>query len=321
MNLLKKTGLALLCFIFVSVGCDDKGKTTYIPIGGGGHVVGDMKQIAMSELHFSLVYVPGKKFFTLTDDSGSAEVARGFWIGETEVTYQMWGMVKYWTSGLGYHFANAGTDGDNGSRTDLDPVTTVNWRDCIVWCNAATECYNNANGTSLTCVYTFNNEILRDSRDTNAAACDAAVADPNATGFRLLTGNEWELAARYRNDINNDGDIMDPLEYYPGNYASGSTSDITNTSPTGMMAWYADNSGTATHPVRQKYPNALGLYDMSGNVRELVFDRLPGYTETHHRDCGGDWNQPADFLQVGALNGIIFASEYNFVGFRIGMNE
>lgn len=38
------------------------------------------------------------------------------------------------------------------------------------------------------------------------------------------------------------------------------------------LAWYAANSGGATHPVGQKQPNGFGLYDMSGNVAEWVAD-------------------------------------------------
>ena len=38
------------------------------------------------------------------------------------------------------------------------------------------------------------------------------------------------------------------------------------------VAWYYKNSGARTHPIAQKKPNAWGLYDMSGNVYEGVWD-------------------------------------------------
>ena len=38
------------------------------------------------------------------------------------------------------------------------------------------------------------------------------------------------------------------------------------------VAWYDDNSNGETHPVGQKKENGYGLYDMSGNVSEWVWD-------------------------------------------------
>jgi len=40
----------------------------------------------------------------------------------------------------------------------------------------------------------------------------------------------------------------------------------------GQYAWIGVNSGLKTHPVRQKTPNAWGLYDIHGNVYEWCHD-------------------------------------------------
>ncbi|MDR2051674.1 MAG: formylglycine-generating enzyme family protein [Deltaproteobacteria bacterium] len=70
--------------------------------------------------------------------------------------------------------------------------------------------------------------------------------------FRLPTEAEWEYAARAGSDSSYFfGDSPEDLEQY---------------------AWYKDNSGRRTLPVGRKAPNAWGLYDMYGNVWEMVQD-------------------------------------------------
>ena len=66
--------------------------------------------------------------------------------------------------------------------------------------------------------------------------------------FRLPTEEEWEYAAR--------GGKKSKGYTYAG---SNNIDDV---------AWHYDNSGNGPHPVKQKQPNELGLYDMSGNVAE-----------------------------------------------------
>lgn len=70
--------------------------------------------------------------------------------------------------------------------------------------------------------------------------------------YRLPTEAEWEYAAR------SGKNKQDNL------YAT--------THQLGEVAWYNENSEAKTHPVGEKIPNELGIYDMIGNVREWCSD-------------------------------------------------
>ncbi len=296
---------------------------------------GDMATYTVNSVDFRMAHVPGKSFFIGNFDNPTATVSNAYQIAETEVTYELWSTVYTWATSNGYTFANAGVQGGGSGGTNQHPVIVINWRSTIVWMNALTEYYNAQNGTSLTPVYYADASYttpIRDSRDGvygsslnstagsfdnpyiyAAIAGNTDMANNTADGFRLPTANEWELAARYIDDANGDGDILDAGEYYPGNYASGATADYNDATATGAVAWYISNSSSFTHEVKTKTANALGLYDMSGNVSEWNFD----WSSSFKMLRGGSWLNTAEILQVGLSAYNPPYVEHSFMGFRL----
>lgn len=85
--------------------------------------------------------------------------------------------------------------------------------------------------------------------------------------FALPTEAQWEYAAR-------EGEAVSKNRF------SGSSS-------AGSVSWNVSNSGGKVHPVAEKQPNSLGLYDLSGNVWEFCSDRYGSYTASRQENPAG----------------------------------
>ena len=114
---------------------------------------------------------------------------------------------------------------------------------------------------------------------------------PACQGYRLPTEAEWEYAAR-----------------------AGTRTAFAGSDRLDGVGWYEGNSGDVLHPVGQLAPNPWGLYDMSGNVWEWVWDWYDpatygagsaprkdpvGPAEGRQRvRRGGSWHYSIDFARV-----------------------
>lgn len=107
----------------------------------------------------------------------------------------------------------------------------------------------------------------------DAAAYAKWLSKATGKRYRLPTESEWEYAAR-----------------------SGEKDDIwAGTSDEGQLKDYAVYGTNRTEPVGSKNPNALGLYDMSGNVWEWVED-------CWHKDYQGAPTDGSAWLEAGGGN-------------------
>ena len=127
--------------------------------------------------------------------------------------------------------------------------------------------------------------------------------------YLLPTEAQWEYAAR--------GGNKSKGYKYSGSYAIDA------------VAWYKSNSGSATHWVKEKRANELGLYDMSGNVYEWCSDWYGSYSSSEQSNPagagsgqrrvlrGGSWYHNAGNCRVSDRNNETPSNRFSDVGFRV----
>ncbi|MBR1769811.1 MAG: formylglycine-generating enzyme family protein [Bacteroidales bacterium] len=131
--------------------------------------------------------------------------------------------------------------------------------------------------------------------------------------FRLPTEAEWEFAAR--------GGIKSKGYKYSG---SDNIDEV---------AWYSGNAKDETHPVKQKKPNELGVYDLAGNVWEWCQDRYGNYKEGLQTNPtgsnsglgrvsrGGSWGDGAGYCRLSFRYFNDPDYWYNCLGLRLVLSE
>jgi formylglycine-generating enzyme required for sulfatase activity len=226
-------------------------------------------------------------------------VVADFQMGATEVTWWQYGLYAAAEQGNGVEMPDSpgwGIAGDN-------PVVHVSWYDAVQYANWLNE------KKGMTAYYDVD-KARKDPGNTNEYDDLKWTVRPRGSkGYRLPTEAEWEYAAR------------------GGKQQEWAGTDSEDT--LGDFAWYAANSGSRTRPVRGKRANALGLYDMSGNVWEWCWDWYGDYQEeakdnpvgpsegTFRVLRGGSWFSYAGYCRSALRSGSNPGYRDASIGFRL----
>jgi len=170
------------------------------------------------------------------------------------------------------------------------PVFNVSWIEAVEYCNKLSQ------RDGLTPAYTI----------SGSGGNRTATWNRDANGYRLPTEAEWEYACR----------------------AGTTTAYTTGETISNDTGWYRDNSGGKLHPSGEKPANALGLYDIHGNVLEWCWDWYGEYSMAHQTDPvgaskgsnrvkrGGSWGAAAVYARSAYRN--YNEPDYrNYIGFRL----
>ncbi len=245
-----------------------------------------------------MLWIPGGSFQMGTSDGEADEqpvhhvTLSGFWLGENELSQGLFQAVM----------------GRNPS-TPQDPAMPMNWVswfDAVAFCNALSEL-----------------EHLQPAYEVDGQRVELVEG---ADGYRLPTEAQWEYAALADQDLRFAGiDGTEGLcEFGNVRDAIFCRSSSQQDCPVTCRDGYFRLAPTASFK-----PNSWGLFDMTGNVSEWVWDWFAPYVPVDASDpsgpargvlrCfrGGSWGSPPGGLRLRNRNATDPGDKNDTMGFRL----
>lgn len=194
-------------------------------------------------------------------------ISQAYAIGKYEVTGGEWQKVYDWGIENGYEELASSTA---EYCSNDHPVIMVNWYHMIMWCNAKSEMegfepvyYDNSSGQSVV----YRGPAYSGFYTENGPGSEVIEWDESKNGYRLPVHDEWEYAARGGQSTTNSIYSGSNDIYEVGIFSDNSFGAVCD----GWTGGEAEDDRGAW-PVGSRAPNELGLYDMSGNVWEILWD-------------------------------------------------
>ena len=223
----------------------DSGNYTVVVGNADGNVTSSVAQLVVDTL-MKRVESGTYRINADPDNTGHEVRLSAYLIDMFEVRMSYWEEVYEWATQNGYAFTNPGlnTDPSGVPQSGDHPVHSTSWYDCVKWANARSE----KDGFEP-CYYADENRTtVYRSGEINLTNFHV---DWTASGYRLPTEAEWEVAAR--------GGLV-ANKYSWGN------------SPFPSKANYVDTRIGKSAAVGTFDANGYGIHDIGGNLYEWTWD-------------------------------------------------
>ncbi|MDR3058224.1 MAG: formylglycine-generating enzyme family protein [Prevotella sp.] len=251
-------------------------------------------------INFAMRYIHSGSFISTTlRYAEDVEISSGFWIGETEVTQELYQRI------MG---TNPSFYSDNPAPGEIQskrPVENITFYDALVFCNRLSIAQGKEpvyRVSGITDWVHFSNSAIQ-QLDTMYIE-----VTPTADGYRLPSEYEWQWAA-----MGADYDNPGQKNLYGHHKRSAGMPDAGDEGLENYC-WYYVTQNLITHEVAKKLPNEIGLFDMSGNATEYVG---VGYTW-----IGKEITMYGMMSFLDSRNIVPYpAYEYSSAGFRIVSNR